>query len=175
MRYSILLNLPHFDVIRFHTIDPMHCIFLGISKYTVKLWKESNILKERDFEMLQDKVDSMNVPPNIGRIPRKVKSGFASFTADEWKHWILIYSLFALYEVLPTRDYNCWYVFVEACQLLCQATITKMQVLHAHDLIVKFCKMFEELYGFQMCTPNMHMACDLKDCMANNSILVFLF
>ena len=164
VQYSILLNLPHFDVIRFHTIDPMHCIFLGISKYTVKLWKESNILKERDFEMLQDKVDSMNVPPNIGRIPRKVKSGFASFTADEWKHWILIYSLFALYEVLPTRDYNCWYVFVEACQLLCQATITKMQVLHAHDLLVKFCKTFEELYGFQMCTPNMHMACHLKDC-----------
>ena len=67
----MLLNLHYFDVIRFHTIDPMRCIFLGISKCTVKLWKENNILNEHSFEMLQDKVHSMTVPPNIGRIPKK--------------------------------------------------------------------------------------------------------
>ena len=93
----MLLNLHYFDVIRFHTIDPMHCIFLGISKCTVKLWKENNILNEHSFEMLQEKVHSMNehsfemlqdkvhsiiVSPNIGRILKKVKSGFASFTAE---------------------------------------------------------------------------------------------
>ena len=52
-------------------------------------------------ETLQIKVDLINPPTNIGRIPRKVESGFATFTADQWKHWILIYSLYALHGVLP--------------------------------------------------------------------------
>ena len=37
-------------------------------------------------------------------------------------------------------------------------------ILSCKSAIVKFCKTFEELYGFQMCTPNMHMACHFKDC-----------
>ena len=45
VRYSVLLNLPHFDIIRFHTIDPMHSIFLGIAKHTAKVYgKKSKFL-----------------------------------------------------------------------------------------------------------------------------------
>ena len=37
IRYSVLLTLPYFDVIRFHVVDPMHNLFLGIAKHTVKV------------------------------------------------------------------------------------------------------------------------------------------
>ena len=33
----------------------------------------------------------------------------------------------------------------------------------AHDLIVMFCSTFERLYGKDMCSPNVHMVCHLKD------------
>lgn len=46
VRYSKLLLLPYFDIIRYHTIDPMHAIFLGIAKHTIKAWKDSSILKK---------------------------------------------------------------------------------------------------------------------------------
>ena len=108
VRYSVLLNLPHFDIIRFHTIDPMHNIFFGIAKHTTKVWKETKVLNTTDFEILQNRIDSLNSPSNIGRIPRKIECGFAKFTADQWKHWILIYSLYALYGVLPQRHFKCW-------------------------------------------------------------------
>ena len=107
VRYSVLLNLPHFDIIRFHTIDPMHNIFLGIAKHTTKVWKETKVLNTTDFETLQNRVDSLNPPANIGRIPRKIESGFAKFTSDQWKHWILINSLYAVYSVLPQRHFKC--------------------------------------------------------------------
>lgn len=142
----------------------MHNIFLGVAKHTVKLWKEKKILTMNDFELLQNRVDSMNPPPNLGWIPRKIESSFASFTADEWKHWILVYSLFALHGILPQRHYSSWQYFVEACMLLCQMTITKVEVISAHELLLKFCKTFEDLYGAEKCTPNMHMACHLKEC-----------
>ena len=34
--YSVLLNLQYFDVIRHHVVDPMHALFLGIAKHTIK-------------------------------------------------------------------------------------------------------------------------------------------
>ena len=163
VRYSVLLNLPYFDVIRHHVIDPMHALFLGIAKHTMKIWRDTNIITLDDLSVMQEKVDNMTPPPKVGRIPRKIQSGFTAFTADEWKNWILLYSPYVLHDLIPERDYKCWCYFVEACQLICQPMITKEQALHAHGLIVKFCATYEEIYGREMCTPNMHMVCHLKD------------
>ena len=44
----LLLNLPHFDIVCFQTIGPLHNIFLEIAKYTVKLWKNKKILNAND-------------------------------------------------------------------------------------------------------------------------------
>ena len=162
-RYSDLLRLPYFDVIRYHVVDPMHNLFLGIAKHTMNTWKELNILTSADFVKLQTRIDSIIPPPRIGRIPRKLGSGFSSLTADEWKNWILLYSLYCLKDVLPESDYLCWSLFVDACYLLCQLVITNVEVQNAQDLLINFCKRFQDLYGFQHCTPNMHMACHLHD------------
>jgi hypothetical protein len=165
VRFSALLCVPMFDVIRYHTVDPMHNVFLGIAKLCVKIWKDKQILKASHFNMIQERVDQMIPPANIGRIPRKICSGFAAFTADEWKHWILIYSMFALHGILPERDYNCWFIFVQFCLLTCKSTVTRQEILSAHNLIVEFCTAFQDLYGTEACTPNLHMACHLKESM----------
>lgn len=162
VKYSELLRLPEFNMVRYHVIDPMHNVFLGIIKHTVKTWKETGLLLDRHFEKLQEKVDLMNVPSKIGRIPRKIGAGFAAFTADEWKHWVLIYSVYALYDILPEEHYKCWCMLVDSCLHLCQPVTTLATINRAHDLIVEFCRTFETLYGRESCTANMHMACHLK-------------
>ncbi len=164
-RYTELLRLPYFDVIRFHVVDPMHNLFLGIAKHSVNTWKDLKIIASSDYLVLQAKVDTVKPPPKIGRIPRKIGSGFSSFTADEWKNWILLYSTYALEGILPTIHYNCWGIFVQACTLICQIVISHDEIISAHDLIVKYCIEFEHLYGSERCTPNMHMACHLHQCM----------
>ena len=163
IRYSVLLVLPYFDVIRYHVVDPMHALFLGIAKHTVKVWRSLDILSLDHLNTIQEKVDNMIPPPKVGRIPRKIESGFTAFTADEWKNWILLYSAYILHDILPEGDYQCWCYFVEACQLTSQPVLYQEQIAMAHDLIVKFCSTFERLYGKDMCTPNMHMVCHLKD------------
>ena len=77
VKFSELLNLPSFDVVRCHVIDPMHNIFLGLSKHVIQTWKEVGILQVSHFAKLQEKVDLINPPPKVGRIPRKIESGFA--------------------------------------------------------------------------------------------------
>ena len=138
----------------------MHNIFLGIAKHALKTWKDLHIINEKDYAVILEKVDCMNPPFKLGRIPRKIGHGFASFTADEWKYWILMYSLYSLH-----GHYKCWCLFVDACRLLCFPVVAESQINTAHTHLVNYCKTFTCLYGAEYCSPNMHMGCHLKDCM----------
>ena len=164
-RYSELFQLPYYDIIHHHVVDPMHNLFLGIAKHAVHTWRNLGVIKEKELGILQARVDSINPPAGIGRIPRKIGSAFKAFTADEWKHWTLLYSVYALHKVIPDADYDCWCLFVDACRALCQLTISPQKIEEAHLSIVNYCEKFAELYGKEACTPNMHMACHLRSCM----------
>ena len=48
------------------------------------------------------------VPSDIGRIPYKVRSGFSSFTADQWKNWTIHFSLLVLHDILSGENLECW-------------------------------------------------------------------
>ena len=42
IEYSVLIELPYFDPIRFTIVDPMHNLFLGTAKHVMKnLWLEN--------------------------------------------------------------------------------------------------------------------------------------
>lgn len=85
-RYTELMKLEYFDYIRFTIIDPMHNLFLGTAKHMMKnVWLPNKILKQNDLKSIQELIDNMKVPSNMGRIPNKIASNFASFTSDQWK------------------------------------------------------------------------------------------
>ena len=39
VKYSELLRIPYFNIVHLHVIDPMHNIFLGLAKHTIKTWR----------------------------------------------------------------------------------------------------------------------------------------
>ena len=81
-RYSSLLKLSYFDPVRMVIIDPMHNLFIGSAKHVMKdLWLQNNILTESTLLQMQELTDSFCVPSDCGRIPRKLETGFAGFTA----------------------------------------------------------------------------------------------
>ena len=91
----------------------MHNILLGTTKLMIVIWKEKSLLSTNDFEKIQEQVNFVT-PPDVGRIPHKISSGFSAFTADQLKNWALIYSLVVLKPILPEVHYHCWYIFVQA-------------------------------------------------------------
>ena len=113
-RYSVLLELPYYDIVRFCVIDPMHNLLLGTAKHVLTVWKSTGIIGDSHFDGIQRKVDAFITPTDIGRIPGKIVSGFSSFTAEQWRNWTLIYSLCSLKEILPYRHYDCWLLFVKS-------------------------------------------------------------
>ena len=51
--------IPYFDIVRYHVVDPMHNIFLGIAKHTLKTWKDLHIIDDKkDYAVIQEKVES---------------------------------------------------------------------------------------------------------------------
>lgn len=163
-RYSVLLELPYYDVVRMCVVDPMHNLLLGTAKHMLKVWKSRNVLDESHFQAIQQKVDTFVVPNDVGRIPSRIASGFAGFTADQWRNWILLYSLCSLKDLLPHRDYDCWLLFVKACHLLCRRSITLRQLDEADSILMEFCQTFEQLYGQDYCTINIHLHGHIKEC-----------
>ena len=179
VRYSELLRLPYFNIIRQHVIDAMHNMYLGTSKHVAMVWKELGILGSSEFEVIQTKIDSMLVPMGIGRIPYKISSKFSELTADQWRNWTNIYSLYALKGIVPERDCKCWAIFVEASIILSQSSLSYDELLLADTKLIEFCKMFEALYGKTACTPNMHLHAHLMECILDygpiSSFWVFPF
>ena len=162
IRYSILIKLPYFDPIRFTVIDPIHNLFLGTAKQVMKkIWIENDLLTK---EVIQARVDSMSTPSGIGRIPRKISSSFSSFTAEQWKNWVIVFSTFALRGVWPQEHYSCSQAFVLSCFFLCRREISSTELRKADLLLLKFCKSVENLYGKEVITPNMHLHCHLAEC-----------
>ena len=144
----------------------MHNLFLGSGKDILKdVWIEKCIIPESKFDLIQCRVDKVVVPPDIGRIPHNIRSGFSAFTADQFKNWILYFSVLVLHDILVGDDLECRRHYVLACRLLCQHQITHEQLKLADALLLQFCRRCERMYGQEIITPNMHMHTHLSECM----------
>ncbi|CAB4006868.1 Hypothetical predicted protein [Paramuricea clavata] len=161
--YSVLLDLEYIDAIRFFTIDPMHNLFLGTAKKMFSLWIETHLLSIKNLEELEKKIQAMDIPNSVGRLPAKISSNYGSYTAEQWKNWTLIYSLVCLKNILPEAHLSCWQTFVLACTYICKPVISVAELEVFDGLFVKFCKEVEALYGKEVITPNMHLHCHLRD------------
>lgn len=57
VKYSILNELPYYDTVRVLVIDPMHLLFLGIAKHTMKTWIHLGIINDSHFDVIQKRIN----------------------------------------------------------------------------------------------------------------------
>lgn len=86
-------------------------LFLGTAKKMLTLWKEHGFIDDHKFQEIQDQIDLINPPPNIGRIPHKIAAGFVDFTAEQWMLWTTLYSPLVFNGVLRQVHYTHWCLF----------------------------------------------------------------
>jgi hypothetical protein len=101
--YSILLELEYIDIIKFATVDPMHNLFLGTAKKMFHMWVDNSIISKKQFKEIETRIGEFEVPSDIGRLPKKITSNAGSYTAEQWKNWTLLYSLFCLKDILKSE------------------------------------------------------------------------
>ena len=167
VRWSELLRLPYFDPIRFLTVDPMHCLFLGIAKWIVKrIWVDEGVLTPDNLKNIQRKMNQIQVPADLGRIPRKIDcgEGFSNFTADQWRTFFTIYATTSLWEYLSAIDRTILTHFVRVCSVLAGRILTFDLIAEATERLIKIIKLIEEHYGRDKVTPNLHLSLHLQEC-----------
>ena len=140
-------------------------LYLGTAKHVMEVWVNKGIVTKKDFETIEQTVSSLITPRDVGRIPLKISSSFAGFTADQWRNWTTIFSAVALKDVIPNNHLRCWLLFVRACCLLSTRVIKVEAIDLADSYLIQFCKQFCLLYGAEAATPNMHLHLHLKQCL----------
>ena len=168
VRWSELLRLPYMDPIRFAVVDPMHCLFLGIAKWIIKsIFINQNKLSMEQLRIAQKRMDYIELPSDIGRIPPKIaigNEGFSNLTADQWKTFIMIYSTPILWDMLDNNDRKILGHFVRACNLLVARFITEDDLREAQERLKDMAHLIEKTYGPEFITSNIHLALHIPDC-----------
>ena len=126
-------------------------------------WLESEIIPRTKYAQFQAFVDKMVVPSDVGQIPHKIVSRFSGFTADQFKNWIILFSIPSLHGILPPNQLECWRTFVLACRILCKRQLSYTDIGLLDALLLRFCCRAEAIWGKPFVTPNMHMHAHLKE------------
>ncbi len=132
----------------------MHNLFLGTAKQFLLIAGGST-----DMEIIQKKGKCIR-----SSIRHRSNPGFSKFTADQWKNWVLYYSIVALRGVVIGEYLECWRHFVLACRVLCVNEITLERAKLGDALLMQFCRRTERLFGKHAITPNMHLHSHLLEC-----------
>jgi hypothetical protein len=168
VRWSEFLRLPYMDPIRFAVVDPMHCLFLGIAKWIIKsIFVNQGKLTMDQLRVAQSRMDHVELPSDIGRIPPKIAigdSGFSNLTADQWKTFIMVYSTTILWDMLDDNDRKILGHFVRACNLLVTRFITEDDLKEAQERLKDMACIIEREYGPEFITSNIHLALHIPDC-----------
>ena len=104
----------------------------------MKIWKENNILVPHHFNEIQERVNKAIVPSDLGKLFTKIESAFDGFTADEWKNFTSIFSIYALKGILPSSHLECYRYFVIAWQYICNRTINTNNFHITDSYLMKF-------------------------------------
>ena len=142
---SELLRLPYYDPIKCHLINPMHNFLLVSAKKVFECWIEKGILKEKGLEELDQLIQEVPIPSNVGRVAGSVLISFKSFKAEELKNWVLYFLLCCLKDLIPLNHFNMWQIFVRSCHKLLKPRISIQEIDDAHNLLVLFVEKFAEL------------------------------
>ena len=164
-RFSVLLSLPYFDPIRNTVIDLMHNLYLGTGKHLFKLWIDLDLLGKDQLTVIEDRCRLFTLPNSVGRLPTNISSNYGGFKASQWRSWITVYSPIVLKGILPDEHLRCWLLYVRVCCILGKRILTASDINTADLLLLAFCKKFEQLYGKEHCTPNMHLHLHIKNCL----------
>ncbi len=95
-------------------------------------------------------------PSHFRRSPRPIESTVKFWKANEYRAWLLFYSLPVVQKFLPSEYVHHWSLLVFSMHVLLQSEIDLHILPVAEEALHTFCRLIPELYGLQACTTNMH-------------------
>ena len=164
VRYSELLRLPYFDIVRMTTTDPMHTFLLGMVRRETELNLE--YLSSRQRQEFIRRVKSVRIPYDVGRLPTNIfdnSEGSSGITANQWKVYITCYARPCMYKLLPERPYKCLVLLSEIITIMVSPVFTIDGVSRLYRLLHEHHRLFRRVYGKWSLSVNYHMSLHLPE------------
>lgn len=159
---SCMIAACDFDLIDGFSIDYLHCALLGVTRLLMNLWlnteyhaKPFYISKRKQTE-LSKRIVAIKPISEITRKPRSV-SERNDYKANEFRTLLLYYLRYSLVDILPLRYINHFQLFSSAIYTLLQEKISFADISNAEDKLNRFSDEFENLYGKEYVTMNLHL------------------
>lgn len=146
-RWSVYLCSKALNHCRQHSIDVLHCVWLGISKTVWLTWRKSGLVTDKDLKVIEERMRSLRVPDGVSNFVSKLRANFSYAKAADWKAWTCIFSLYCLRDILPAEHYQCWELFVSGCCLLVQYSLTTDDIDRIESLFLAFFKEYSRLWA----------------------------
>ena len=111
----------------------MQNLFLDTAKY---VWISEGHLSKQQLQKIEERLGEMDVPPDMGRLPKNIASNHGCYMAEQWKNWTIVYSLYALKDILHASHLNCWQTFVLTCNYICKPVLTQEDIIRAKQQVL---------------------------------------
>ncbi|XP_057321193.1 uncharacterized protein LOC130664985 isoform X1 [Microplitis mediator] len=174
---SPLMNLKYFNIADGMSPDYMHAILLGVIKQHTEILlssfgKDYYIGNPNQLEVISTKLQDFKHPTCITRSPRSITER-DMWKASEWRSWLLFYCLLCLKGILPQKYLEHLALLVEAVCILLLEIIEYNDLEIAGSLIVRYVALYQEYFGKQVMTYNIHLLLHMKRCVLNLGPLQF--
>lgn len=158
---SIISELDNFDIFQNCPADYLHATLEGVTKLLITTWFDSKF-HNKDWYLGKSKVyvneiiKTLTCPCEIKRILRPINQ-IKYWTAAECKYFLLYYSIPCLINILPTKYFKHFFLFLWSINTLSQKCISSGDLDKAEQALTKFVKGVEELYGQKKMVYNVHL------------------
>ena len=159
---SMLSRISHFDITNGFVPDFLHCALLGVARQLPSLWFETSnhenpwYIGQPSKQAIYDtNLKNIAVPKEVRRLPRSITTR-EHWKANEYKTFVLYYSLIVLQGILPLPFLNHYFLFVWSLHKLLGTCISSDDLMKVKAALDFFIVKIEELYGVGNCTFNVH-------------------
>ncbi|SMN01272.1 hypothetical protein SPONN_2357 [uncultured Candidatus Thioglobus sp.] len=163
VRYTELVRLPYFDLIRMVSIDPMHTVHLGMVRKETELILSTLAPTKKD-EFIR-RVKSLKLPYDLGRLPTNMfdSTGLSGVTAAQWKTFAIVYARPCLYKLLAPEPYKCLVLLAKIVEMISSPVYILEDIPKLYRLITDHHQLFRKVYGKWAVSVNYHMCLHIPD------------
>ena len=135
-----LMKLQYYDIIAGTAVDYMHCALLGVTKYLLGLWFNSEHNKEnfyigRSVLLVDKRLKEITPPSVISWKPRAISEHFKYYKASELRSFLLYYSLPVLSGILSLEYWNHFMLLSTSIYILLQSSIFEEQLQYCQKKV----------------------------------------
>lgn len=169
---SPMVSFECFDLAISFPIDYMHCVLLGITKNLLQFWTETKNNKKPFYivkakrDILDQRLLQIKPPTYISRPPRSLQY-VKYFKASEYRSFLLFYLPVCFKNLLPSKYIHHARVLSSSIYKLLSPIITENDLKEVKEKLNEFVRDYEDYYGKENMTMNVHSLLHLVDCVKN--------